>query len=975
MNRLLKLILAMICIGNTVVAQVHVSNPTIFDRWVHVNDSLRSSRGFFDATFSFPRGCGAPSGTASLHDGDASMPALYYDSCGHKTYVFDPSTATWHIIASEVFNSFAEMRAIGAPKDNFIYRFKYNNTIGDFYYDPADVTSPDDSAMVFVTGEGKRLKRLVANQVDARWFGANPADNAQDDYPYLQRAINWCIKYRSHGTLYIPAGVYLLSKGLLVLRDDNNDGISEFVSLDITGDKIGGGDATGAPWGNGGETVLFVNNQDDFGIGVQRGKTMSIRNIAIAGKNDAGYNINTYTIGNTTTESFLKTGIRNNRYSPYAGIVIDPFGVSAVLPDNRYPERTSLYNEAGNGGSSAIAVEGCFIRGFAVGIMNSPNGTTQNAEAHTFEDIWLENCVSAIANGNSQARTINCKNIKCWGGTMVVFDHQRYGDGTSSAMYVQDANIAGSNKYLVATTNWGIGYNHQFKDTHIESLWAIGGDIVNGTQHANISFKNCQIDLCGEAPNVQRRAPIFAWCSTLELQDSFIGYYSASDASIMFCNAGMVILKNCTGNLISTQGPYESTVFRSHSLNTGDRPHYIMENGNGLANEIQLTPGLELFKNGYLTFASTGFQMKQKYLGKALNTYGLNGMFTPLSVDAVNSIAVFNVGPQIYKCAPGAYVATLATDDFGVSRAIGAGVISSVNVTAQTITVVKLSAKITASSSVYLVMASPAKLHSTVSFFIGDITASSPVITNIEGELGTPANTMQAGQYFNHPAFLPGTYIVSATGNSVTLSTGALYSETGAFVLNETLWENTGVSGELQTTFASFYNKTMFKEGDIIRMGYSNNSGNLDTNKLAFVCIKAGMFTTSRPPKFKTVYANPLVTTDSVGTAPHAYYMASDGTLKKGAFPQYLAHVLRGTLTYDFPGVAANSSAVTTVTITGAAPGDLVAVTKTGSTWNNGETYSAFVSAANTVTLRLNNNSGSSIDLASETYQFIIFKY
>jgi hypothetical protein len=841
----------------------------------------------------------------------------------------------------QVFNTFAEMRAIPAPDPDCIYRFKYNYTIGDFYYDPADASSLDDSAMIFVTTNGKRLKRLVEDRIDARWFGADPTADIVDDYPALQRAIDWCVRYRTHGTLYITAGWYNLSKGLLVRRDDNNDGVSEFVSLDIVGDKLSGNDGVGYPYGDGGETVLYVNNSSDFGIGIQKGKTMAIRNIAFSGLNVAGYSISTYNMGNTTTADFLTAGLRNNRYSPYAAVVIDPFATASVLSANRYPQRTALYTEVNNSGSTAIAVEGCFFRGFAVGIMNSPNGLTQNAEAHTFENLWLLNCVSGIANGNQQARTVNCKNIKCWGGTEVVFDHQRYGDGTSSAMYVQDANIAGNNKYLVATTNWGIGYNHQFKDVHIESLWAIGGDIVGGTNLGNISFKNCQIDLTGEIPNETKRAPIIAWCSTLEFQDCFVGYYSSSDPSIMFSQTGMVIMRNCSGSIIATQGPYESTVFTSHSLINGDRPAYIMENGNGLANEIQLYPGLELFKNGYLQFASTGLQMTQKYLGKALNTYGLNGLFTPVSVNALTNTAVFNVGAQIYRCAPGAYVATQIPDEFGNLRNVSAGVISSVDVSAQTITLAKLSSKITASSSVILVMASPAKMHSTVAFYIGDITASSTVINNIEGDF-IGYHTMQPGQYFNHPAFLPGTYIVSTTPNSITLSTGALYSETGAFVLNETLWESTGVGGETQTTANIFYNRIAFKEGDIVRMGYSNNSGYLDRNKLAYVCTKAGMFATARLPEFKTIYANP--------------------------------QLLKGSLTYDFPIVANNSSASTTVSITGAEVGDFVVVTKSGSNLNNGESYSAFVSATNTVTLQLNNSSGASLNLSSETYKFMILK-
>jgi hypothetical protein len=761
----------------------------------------------------------------------------------------------------EFVSSFNELRAVNNVNTSTTYRLMYNKTVGDFYFDPSDPSSVDDTAMIVVTRDGKRLKRFVENRVDARWFGANPAPNGLDDYPYLQKAINWCLQNRTQGTLYIPAGEYLLSKGLLLRKDINADGKTEFVSLDIIGDKISGTDNDA----NGGETVLLCADITDFGIGIQKGKTMAIKNIAFRGSNTAGYKINDMNIGEAKTADFLSPGVRNNKYSPYAAIVIDPFGTSEVLGQNRYPQRTALYTETSNGGSSAIAIEGCFIRGFAVGIMNSPNGFTQNAEGHTIEDIWVSYCVSGIANGQSQARTVFCKNIKCWGGTMCVFDHLRYGNGTSSAMYVEVANIAGPNKYLVATTNWGIGYNHQFKDVHIESLYAIGGDIEKGGNIGNISFKNCQIDLTGENSGVQKRAPVIAWCNVLELQDSYIGYYSASDPALMFCNAGLVLLRNCSGSTISTLSTYENSVYTQFSHH-GDKPYYTMNNANGIANNIQLSPGIEVYKNGYLGQSGTGFQLKQKYCGKALNTYTLSGTFSPVSINTDKRTAVFKAGNQIYKCAPGAWVISNIKDEFGNPAIFCMGIVASVDVNAQTITISNLSSKVTSSFNNGLYMMQLAQLHARPAFYIGDLTASTATIKNIEGDFGA-LHTMKVGQYFNHPAFVPGTYITAVTDKSITLSTNALFSETGAFVLNETNWENVGLNGETQATFNSFYNQTVFKEGDLIRIGYANNSGNLDTDKTGFVCVKAGMFNTSRPPKFKPLYATTAVTSERAITS------------------------------------------------------------------------------------------------------------
>lgn len=72
----------------------------------------------------------------------------------------------------------------------------------------------------------------------------------------------------------------------------------------------------------------------------------------------------------------------------------------------------------------------------------------------------------------------------------------------------------------------------------------------------------------------------------------------------------------------------------------------------------------------------------------------------------------------------------------------------------------------------------------------------------------------------------------------------------------------------------------------------------------------------------------------------------------------------------DFPSIAANTTADLTITVTGAGLDDTVLASGFGNVGalTAGLTYSAFVSSANTVTIRLANSTVGAIDLTSRTF-------
>lgn len=87
------------------------------------------------------------------------------------------------------------------------------------------------------------------------------------------------------------------------------------------------------------------------------------------------------------------------------------------------------------------------------------------------------------------------------------------------------------------------------------------------------------------------------------------------------------------------------------------------------------------------------------------------------------------------------------------------------------------------------------------------------------------------------------------------------------------------------------------------------------------------------------------------------------------------ALILSATATLDFPTIAAGETEMLTATVTGADLLDPVIVSAPADVYNsNNSTIDAWVSAANTVTVRVRNNGSSSIDPGSGSFKIKVFK-
>ena len=142
------------------------------------------------------------------------------------------------------------------------------------------------------------------------------------------------------------------------------------------------------------------------------------------------------------------------------------------------------------------------------------------------------------------------------------------------------------------------------------------------------------------------------------------------------------------------------------------------------------------------------------------------------------------------------------------------------------------------------------------------------------------------------------------------------------------------------------------------------------TAPTATLTLKAGTATAGTAPLKLTPGTNL--------STPEAGAVEFDGTnyfVTSGSVRYTLDKTLTATATLDFPITAGNASSNLTVTVTGAADGDVVFVGAPNASVAANSSYTAYVSAANTVTVKFANSSIVAIDPASGTFRVSVLKY
>ncbi|MFM7852013.1 MAG: hypothetical protein ACKO96_08855, partial [Flammeovirgaceae bacterium] len=773
---------------------------------------------------------------------------------GNKNYKYNPGS----YVQQKTIDNIRGLSPTNLPA-NYVYYVTDLGKQGIFQYDNADATSVDDGAIVLVTKNNLRFKRIIENNtVNAKWFEmGDPAaaintliylNNTAINYAQaqaifntaasrvtlsntdfttqtatwfaLQRAINFCLQ--SGNKLYIPAGRYNLTKGLLIA--------SPPVSSFVDGFEIQGA-TTAYSSHAASHTIISLENYDNFAIGIQRGKGIRIRNLYVIGKN--AITGNEYDYFEKPSMNWVN-GCRTNTVSPYAGFIVDPFFVvkPGDLPNEHYyPGFEPMYvDSVGSGGSTDIIFENCKAEQFIVGYALSPHFAPQNGDAIAINNSLVSYCKSGISVGQSQNKSIYVNNLKCWGGVEALFDSNDYSDGGAQHVEVDGLQIAGGVKYLCKLSkgaNKGLIIRRMFA----ESLYSLGGFFNDPNLGAlgNLIIEDSFMKIQGAAvfisPSVHNVTTIFKG-GLLKMVNSYFMRYNNEVNPPFIINAN-AIFENCEFDAV----PFSLNQTISFKNCRGAGGNYFFGDGETIAKGKYPAENYNsniLFDNDMKWATSHAVSVPSNEYSYQRKAVGTNNFYRKViisslpkkltSVDHTQLTGTFSLSPtsaeyKMIKISDPIVSVTYNTpvpiqDEFNDVHDFILGVVKSKDDATGTITLSKIAKNVTTDTELYQLYA--AKTNFLLSpYILGNITTGSNIVSGCVIERDAPL-LIPVGVTITSPYFPSGTHIVSISANSITLSNQATATVQGVEIIGAPWY------GEERGVIDIWNYKNGYREGDVI---------------------------------------------------------------------------------------------------------------------------------------------------------------
>lgn len=569
--------------------------------------------------------------------------------------------------------------------------------------------------------------------------------------------------------LYFPPGSYTISAPLMLYRW-NGTVYSQF-TINLIGDYS-------PQYAN--ETGCAVINTtfiDTFAIGVQRATGGMIRGLYIVGPFATNVFFDELTFDTFVQTPFDSPAIssppRNSRYSPNAGIVIDPFTNGSLPGDGGWPtlngsvegELNWYRGDGSTGGTTGFQIYMCYIAGFTVDICNSPNGSTEQGEDCLIQDCQLNFCNVAISYGQSQSDNCYIENVRCWYWVWTVVDNNTYGNSNNPTMAnINRMNIAG---FVNTIFNIGSVKGFSIQNVYAESFFSIGSitaDIAAGViSGSTFSFDSSESNL---------QPALHLSCINVEISNCTLRYYDSQFNKRLRFAARNARFINCYFDL----PPYVALQYQAQQ-NTAR-----YENCN-IGGALILGMNTDMYSMGTATQAPILYGDF-----KVQNGLGINLGFTRYPASTYSYSC-----PNFNRVFPGFADAEITPDADRSATFTGIGVLAQVNdivindvngqmlgrisaISGNTITISEIPINITAGTYsidlvYYLTAANP---------IVGDVTNGSTSITNVCPLFSGYINSLGVGFRFDHPAFSNGTYIVSYDSSTQVITMSAASGITAA---------------------------------------------------------------------------------------------------------------------------------------------------------------------------------------------------
>ena len=276
--------------------------------------------------------------------------------------------------------------------------------------------------------------------------------------------------------LILPTGLYNIDSPWMIMKWSGS--AFSFFSVDIEGDKT----AWTADYLTQINNVTIRPSYDDKpAICIQNGRAVRLKNITVIGQNAISLTFPDYP--EMMTDANWVTGTcRDERYSPYSGIAIDPFG-SSVPVDGGYPGLSAYYANP-NSGSSDIMFENVKVTNFVTGFIISPNGTSPQGDMISFLNCEALYNKTGISVCQSQARGVS------WTGggiywALYCFDGLEYGQRQGYAPLIEGGIYAGKYLFHVAASQG----TQLIKGLYAESFASIGFLGIGSTSDMPVVFE------------------------------------------------------------------------------------------------------------------------------------------------------------------------------------------------------------------------------------------------------------------------------------------------------------------------------------------------------------------------------------------------------------------------------------------------------------------------------------------------------